>query len=112
MDKNYNPNRKWTFEEKEAMVEQKRNTIVDQDGFCWKCGKPLMAPYEAAHRIPKTIMYIKKYGWNILNHPLNLPVTHKGCNSGVLLDPKSRPREAEALIKIIEKDLEEGKWNY
>lgn len=110
IDRNFNPNIKWTFEEKEQMIEQKQQTIIDQDGLCYKCNMLLTQPFESAHRIPKHKKYIKTFGWKILNHPLNLPVTHKNCNSGVLLDPASHPMQSAELIELIKEDLEDRKW--
>lgn len=94
-----------TFYEKEAAEEQKRQTIIDQNGLCWLCKKPLTFPAEAAHRIPKSKLYLKMYGKKIIHHRFNVPVTHKDCNSGVLLDPATHPIEAEALISSIKQDL-------
>lgn len=94
-----------TFYEKEAAEEQKRQSIIDQKGLCWVCNLPLTFPIEAAHRIPKHKKYLKKYGKEIIHHRFNVPVTHKDCNSGALLDPATHPIEALALISSIKQDL-------
>lgn len=105
MDRNYNPNIKWTFEEKEEAIEQKARIIRDQGGLCSKCHLPLTFPAEAAHRIPKSKHNVIKYGWNVINHRYNLRVTHKDCNSGVLIG-NARPEEQAKLIEAIKNEME------
>lgn len=108
MDREFNPNRKLTYDEKEAAIEMKKSIILTQNTLCAKCGGSLIGgPVDIAHRIPKAKMYIKKYGWSVINHRFNLRATHHKaeCNDGVLLDPKTHPIEADELIKQIREDL-------
>ena len=105
INKEYNPNRKWTFEEKEKAIEQKRIIVLEQNGMCPVCNKPLSFPVEAAHRIPKSKTNIKTLGWSVINHRFNLRATHNICNSSVLMDTGSRPEECKRLIELIREDL-------
>ena len=74
---------------------------------CQVCGKHLeFYNCELAHRIPKHKKYLKKYGPEIIHHPLNMRITCSKCNSRVLIDPATNPIEAEHLIKKIKADLE------
>ena len=96
-----------TGNKKLAAEEQKYQLYVEQSGLCFACGFPV--PYtmaEAAHRIPKTKAYLKKYGAEVIHHRENIVITHPGrCNSAVLLDPKTHPVEATKLIESIKKEL-------
>ena len=108
MDKEYNPDRKLTAREKIEAEDNKIDIIMSQYSQCAHCGQMLTAsePIDIAHRIPKYKMYIKKYGWSVINHRFNLRATHRGaCNDGVLLDPKTHPIEAQQLVKRIMEDL-------
>lgn len=95
-----------TFYEKEAAEEQKQRIYIEQHGRCAFCGKPLKySEAEAAHVIAKHKWIVKKYGSDVINHRLNLRVTHPGrCNSGIMLMPESEP--AKELIKMIQEDLD------
>jgi len=108
IDKEFNPNRKWTYDEKEKAVEQKRLIIMDQGGICSHCKKPLAGSLvDAAHRIPKSKENIRKLGWSVLNHRFNLRATHKGnCNDGVLMDFGAQPEACKKLVNQIWEDLD------
>lgn len=109
IDKNYNPKRKWTYDEKDAMELTKIQAYYSQDGVCATCGLPLDPQiYDAAHVIPKHNYCIKNYGWNILNHKLNIKATHHcaRCNDAVMISPQSHPEEALALIMSIQEEID------
>ena len=79
-------------------------------GSCTVCKKTLYyAQAQLAHRIPKTIRYIRKYGRDVIHHPLNMAITCDRCNSSVLMDPKTHPIEAMTLINEIEGELNDSK---
>jgi hypothetical protein len=74
---------------------------------CEVCGEPLhLSNLQIAHRIPKAKNYLKKYGKEVIHHPLNLAtVCSLKCNDAVLLDPKTHPIEAQELIRKIKDAL-------
>ncbi len=96
--------KKLSFEDKEKAVEQKRQTIINQGGVCFVCHKPFTSsdPPEASHRIIRK--YETIYGYEVINHPLNVPVCHKTCNSSVILSPYKQ--SGKDLIQSIIEDLQ------
>ena len=61
---------------------------------------------QLAHICPATKSYLKKYGKEVIHHPLNLAtVCSLKCNDAVLLDPKTHPIEAKELIDRIKEAL-------
>lgn len=73
---------------------------------CHYCNKLLRyTEAELAHRIPKTKLYLKKYGPEIIHHDKNMFITCDKCNSKALLDPKTHPLKAEKLIEEIKLEL-------
>lgn len=107
IDKEYNPNRKWTYDEKERMIELKLSIILEQGGICPSCKRTLAGSLvDLAHIIPKSKTNIRTLGWSILNHRFNFRATHKGsCNDGVLMDTGSNPEACKELINKIREDL-------
>ena len=96
-----------TGNDKLLAEEQKYRIYVEQSCRCFTCGFPVpWSMAEAAHRIPKTKPYLKKYGAKVIHHRQNIAVTHPGkCNSSVLMDPKTHPIEAAKLVAAIKKEL-------
>lgn len=101
IDPNCNPKRTLSAQQKLDMTEKKIRIIEKQNYICPVCKKELNGVVELAHRICKSKANIKLYGWEILDHELNLPATHKECNSAVLI---SKPKEIKALIEKIEQE--------
>jgi len=95
---------KLTFEQKEQAVEQKRLTREKQGNVCAVCGEPFTTsdPPEASHRIKKG--YADIFGYDVINHPLNVPVCHKTCNSSVLIDPYTQT--GKDLLREIKEAIE------
>lgn len=86
--------------------EQKLALIERAGGVCEVCGASLTHP-QIAHRIPKFKRYLKKWGKEVIHHPFNLAIVCSlRCNSAVLLDPATRPIEAEQLIQRILENIE------
>jgi hypothetical protein len=86
--------------------EQKLALIEQAGGVCEVCGASLTHP-QIAHRIPKFKRYLKKWGKEVIHHPFNLAIVCSlRCNSAVLLDPATRPIEAEQLIQRILENIE------
>jgi hypothetical protein len=83
--------------------ENRIRLMVERGCKCEVCGKPLhLGNLQLAHRIASTKGYLKQYGNNVIHHPLNLAtVCSLKCNDAVLLDPKTHPIEAQALIEKI-----------
>jgi hypothetical protein len=81
---------------------------LEQNGVCAYCGQDLLATdkVELAHRVPQRKYLLKKYGKEIIHHPLNMKLTHAGnCNAGVQLMPESLP--AKRLIEKIREAIED-----
>ena len=93
-------------------LEANEKKIAMLDAVGWRCevgGEPLtISTAQLAHRIPSTKSYINKYGAYIIHHRLNMAVTCAKHNSYVLIDPKTHPVEAEALITRIRIALDTG----
>ena len=81
--------------------------MLDRGCKCEVCGKPLhLGNLQLAHICPATKGYLKKYGKDVINHPLNLAtVCSLKCNDDVLLDPKTHPIEAQELMEKIKESL-------
>ena len=80
-----------------------------QGGRCASCGKILTADdkMELAHKIPAYKFNYSEYGEDVIDHVLNLGLTHSGkCNDNQNLSLAAHPMEGKALIKEIRKDIE------
>ena len=92
-------------------ANERKQDIIRKRGYkCEVCGSPVnYYTAQLAHRIPKG--YIKLYGAEIINHPLNMIVTCcLKCNSSVLLSPAVHPVESDKLIETIKKLLADEHW--
>ena len=79
-----------------------------QGGRCASCGKILTADdkMELAHKIPAYKFNYSEYGEDVIDHVLNLALTHSGdCNDKQNLSLASHPIVGRALIKSIEQDI-------
>ena len=87
--------------------ENRIRLMVERGCTCEVCGKHLdYGNLQLAHRIASTKGYLKKYGKDVIHHPLNLAtVCSLKCNDAVLLDPKTHPIEAQELIEKIKESL-------
>ena len=74
-------------------------------GICQYCGRPVgINEFQLAHRIARAKWAIKKYGLEVIEHPLNKLVTHAGkCNDLVLIT--YRPVQREELVAKIREEL-------
>ena len=93
-----------TERERFVYQENRIRLMVERGCKCEVCGKPLhLGNLQLAHICPATKGYLKKYGKDVIHHPLNLAtVCSLKCNDAVLLDPKTHPIEARELIRRIE----------
>jgi hypothetical protein len=97
--------------EKIEAEELKTRIIVSQNCSCSNCGADLGIENmpDIAHRISKSLNNYRKYGFEVINHPMNLRATCKGnCNDAIGLNPATKPIEAKELVNEILKDLMEG----
>jgi hypothetical protein len=91
-------------------THEQRLAIYERDGgICQFCGKPVdINSFQVAHRIARADWTIKKYGREIIEHPLNKACTHAGkCNDGMLIT--FRPVEREVLVDEILRDIDSKK---
>jgi len=100
-----------TERERFEYQENRIRLMVERGCKCEVCGKHLdITNLQLAHRIPQTKGYLKRYGKEVLHHPMNLAtVCSLKCNDAVLLDPKTHPIEARELIEKIKEELKNGK---
>jgi len=89
------------------ITQESRYKIFEKCGWiCELCGEPLLAGQpQLAHRIPKTITNLRKYGVAIVDHPLNLaPVCSLRCNSAAI----RHDFEERELVARIRESLDEN----
>ncbi len=92
---------------KSLKIYETRISLYERSrGKCENCGKPMQFDKaQISHKIPQYKRYLKKWGEEVIHHPLNLAVVCSlKCNSAVLLDPATRPIEAQELIRRIRND--------
>jgi hypothetical protein len=90
--------------------EMKEKKMVEQHGVCQGCGKSFRIgdKLELAHILPKRKYLIKLYGDEIINHELNMKLTHDGfCNSAVQMSP-NKTELVEAHVAMIRKAIEDN----
>jgi transcriptional regulator NrdR family protein len=95
-----------TYDEKEDALLLKNMILIEQRGICPVCEEEFTVQdqIQAAHRICKSKVNLKKYGKEIIHHRLNLACTHDVCNSSVLINPEAQT--GKDLIQLIKEDLE------
>ena len=98
--------------EKIEAEERKQQRIIDNNYCCGVCEKQFSASeLQLAHIIPKHVNHIKKWGLEVIHHPLNIVLTCNSkqgkCNDSVMLNPNSIPGLLH--IKRIQDDLDTRK---
>jgi hypothetical protein len=97
-------NKNMSRERSRFETHEERLAIYKRDhGLCACCSLPVdINSFTVAHRIARTKAMLKKYGREVIEHPLNKACTHPGvCNDGVLIT--FQPVAREVLIdKILE----------
>lgn len=104
--------RKLTYDQKEQARRNKWKLYNDQDKKCYyydDCGvdfeKDNVYP-QAAHIIIDSVVNIRKYGYEILDHIYNFKITCPNCNSkAIITDPETQ--SGIDHIEAIKQDLEE-----
>lgn len=88
-------------------THEERLAIYERDcGICQYCGWPVdINIFTVAHRISRTKAMLKKYGREIIEHPLNKATTHPDmCND--LIQCTNRPVERENLVQVIKEAIQ------
>ena len=90
---------------------QERNTLRmilfnEAGGYCANCGQKLsFTEFQLAHRIANTIENRKIYGDAVIDHKLNLAVTHAGaCNDAMNIG--YNPEKSRTLAEKIKEEIE------
>jgi hypothetical protein len=99
-----------TGREKQDAIELRELLFSAADWRCIHCGGHIRAhgTPQLAHRIAQSKANLKKYGSEVIHHPLNVvPVCQvEPCNSA--LNIGNRPEEVKALVATIEASLAFG----
>ena len=98
-----------------AEYDLKKRYILHKQGMkCFTC-KKLFTNYlevQLAHRLIRSKPNLKLYGYEIIDHVLNLRATHGGaCNDAVIINRATKPIEALELIKEIEDNIKAQEGN-
>ena len=97
-----------TAKQKLESQEKKIQIYNARIATCEVCGKNI--PFndcQLAHRIPKTKMYLKKYGVEIIHHEMNLAlVCGLRCNSAVNIG--MNPIAVGELVNKIRQNIAES----
>jgi len=83
-----------------------RKIIFARDHYVCVCGKSITTygTPQLAHRIPQRKRFIKRYGEEVIHHPMNLVSTCSlKCNASVSIGGK--PLEIEKLAREIQQEL-------
>lgn len=83
--------------------EVKREKLEEQHGTCPICRLPLNGGGELANRIPQRRWCIKRFGADVIHHPMNMMLTHSQCNSGAQINPESL--WAQSLAATIKSEM-------
>ena len=89
-------------ERKRFEQHEERLRIYARDrGICQACGLPVVVNnFEIAHKIANTVVNRKRFGAEVIDHPLNKATTHQGrCNSA--MNCGFRPDECRRIVEAI-----------
>ena len=89
-------------ERKRLEQYEERLCIYSRDhGISQACGEPVsINEFEIAHKICQSIANRKRYGDEVIDHPLNKATTHPGrCNSA--MNCGFRPDECRRIVEAI-----------
>lgn len=88
--------------------ELKEKKMISQRGVCPSCSKSFRIgeKRELAHILPKRKYLLELYGDEIINHELNMVLTHDGiCNSHAQMSP-NKTMLVEAHVEKIREAIE------
>lgn len=101
------------LEEQEKIYNLKNQKFLEQHGICPACKKEFKSSdkLELAHIVPQRKWCLKRFGKEVIHHPLNMKLTHSGnCNAKVQINPDSL--QAEQLVFAIRNEIERRKqWS-
>lgn len=82
-------------------AEERLGIYTREHGICQACGKPVpMGSFEVAHRIANTVGNRKRFGAEVIDHPLNKATTHPGrCNDA--MNCGFKPDECKRIVEAI-----------
>ena len=82
-------------------AEERLRIYARDHGICQACGKPVpMDGFEVAHRIANTVSNRKRFGAEVIDHPLNKATTHPGrCNDK--MNCGFRPDECRHIVEAV-----------
>ena len=95
------------FYDQEITQEIRENKMIEQGGKCAACGKYFKAneKIELAHLLPQRKHIMKRYGKEIIHHPMNMKLTHSGdCNDAVQMSP-NKTVLVEAHVESIRQEI-------
>lgn len=89
--------------------EDTRLLVYRRDrGRCSHCGKPVPWPGQLAHRISQSKAMLRKYGKEVIHHPLNLKlVCSLHCND--LVSISNHPVAEKELVERIRHELDHSR---
>ena len=81
--------------------EERLRIYARDHGICQACGLPVVVNnFEIAHKIANTVVNRKRFGAEVIDHPLNKATTHPGrCNSA--MNCGFRPDECRRIVEAI-----------
>lgn len=98
-----------TASEKQEALEAKYSRHCQVQGKCEACnGGPFdVHIMQMAHIIGQTKVNLKKYGAEIIHHPMNMKLTCcLACNASVQINPATRRLEAEEHVEKIRQAIQ------
>ncbi|MBW1853127.1 MAG: hypothetical protein JRJ00_00340 [Deltaproteobacteria bacterium] len=98
-----------TYDTECKIRDMKTKKYREQDGICAGCGQAFKEGdiKELSHIIPQRLWLRRKYGDDVIYHPLNMKLTHTGdCNPAVQISP-NKTGIVNYLIEQIRRELDE-----
>lgn len=88
------------------LYEERIRIYVRDHGICQACGEPVdINIFQVAHKIANTLSNRKRFGDEVIDHPLNKATTHPGrCNDK--MNCGFRPDECAEIVEAIRKAKE------
>ena len=83
-------------------IYEERLAIYFRDrGICQTCGKPVsINEFEIAHKICRSVVNRRRFGAEVIDHPLNKATTHPGrCNDA--MNCGFKPDECARIVEAI-----------
>jgi hypothetical protein len=90
----------------DRLALEKQDIIAERGGRCEVCGRPVsQGQPQLAHRIPQRKHVIRRYGADVIHHPLNLALTCSlVCNARVSI--AGSPVAMEMLYEQIKAEID------